>query len=246
MRAKDRLFHERQQRVDGFDFGKRTASVFDDMLDRSVPYYAEIQRMVVELAGVFMKDGTRVYDLGCSTGTTLMQLAQTHPKRDVQFVGVDNSEPMLQKARAKLSRSGSGNRCELKAADLNDLVVENASVVIMVLTLQFVRPLYRDALIKRLYQGLVSQGSLILVEKVLCNDSRLNRIFIDQYYEFKKRQGYSELEIAQKREALENVLIPYRIDENLELLTRNGFSGTEVFFRWYNFAAIVAVKNGQS
>jgi tRNA (cmo5U34)-methyltransferase len=132
---------------------------------------------------------------------------------------------------------------ELRVADLNkEFVVENASVVVMNLTLQFIRPLYRERVVRHVFDGLQDQGCLILVEKQTMSDSLLNRLFIRYYYDMKRRNGYSETEIAQKREALENVLIPYRPEENRELLRAVGFKYVEEFFRWYNFAGLVAVK----
>ena len=242
MKNRDMLFREPVRALADFSFDERTARVFDDMVVRSVPFYAEIQRMVVELAGAFMQAGTRVYDLGCSTGTTLLELARAYRGAGVQFIGVDSSGPMLDRARAKLARAECLDRCVLTLADLDDLAVERASVVIMILTLQFIRPAHRELLVRRLHRGLASGGALILVEKVLGDDARLDRLFVERHHAFKKRRGYSELEIAQKREALENVLIPSRLAENLALLSRGGFSAVDVFFRWYNFAGILAVK----
>lgn len=242
MNDRDNLFSSTDQSVGEFRFGEDVAGVFDDMVSRSVPFYQELQRMAVELARTFAKSGTRVYDLGCSTGTTLLQLAQACRGLEVQLVGVDNSEAMLGRARKKLADANCLDRCVLTNADLDDLGVENASVILMVLTLQFIRPARREALIRRLAEGLVGDGALILVEKTVSGDPRLNRMFIDYYHDFKGRQGYSQLEVARKRDALENVLIPYRLDENLKLLARNGFTTVEVFFRWYNFAGIVAVR----
>jgi tRNA (cmo5U34)-methyltransferase len=118
----------------------------------------------------------------------------------------------------------------------------DASVVLLVLTLQFVRPLNRDRLLDDIYRGLRPGGCLILVEKVLGETPLFNRLFIKHYYELKRRNGYSELEIAQKREALENVLVPYRLEENRDLLVRHGFQSIDVFFKWYNFSGLIAVK----
>jgi len=126
---------------------------------------------------------------------------------------------------------------------LNDGInVADASVVLLLLTLQFVRPLHRERLLRSVQQGMEKGGCVVLVEKVLGDDSTLNRLFIERYYDMKRRNGYSDLEIAQKREALENVLVPYRLDENLRLLKEVGFSATDVFFKWYNFTGIIAVK----
>jgi tRNA (cmo5U34)-methyltransferase len=239
--VKDRIFSKAQAATD-FSFGEKVASVFDDMLDRSVPFYQEIQRLIAEMATDFAADDTNVYDLGCSTGTTLLNLDAT-VGRNVRLIGVDNSEEMLKRCREKLTEQGIRHEYELVSADLNQGVrIENASMVLMVLTLQFVRPLYRDTLIKSIHQGLNENGCLILVEKVLGEASVFNRLFIKYYYELKKRHGYSEMEIAQKREALENVLVPYRLSENREMLQRAGYRCSDVFFKWYNFCGIVAMK----
>lgn len=240
--AKDKLFSEQINSINDFDFGSKTAEVFDDMLERSIPLYRELQRMTGELANEFAVPGTNVYDLGCSTGITLHTLCSAIDK-DVKFVGVDYSEAMLEKARENFSQLGVKRNFIFQRADLNEgITITNASVVVLNLTLQFVRPLYRDILIRQILSGLVENGCLILVEKVLGNDSLFNRMFIKFYYDMKKRNGYSEIEISQKREALENVLIPYRVDENFELLRKNGFQHIDTFFKWYNFCGMLAVK----
>jgi len=240
----DQVFRE-AQRIDDFNFGEKVASVFDDMLDRSVPFYQEIQRMIAEIAVDFAVDGTNIYDLGCSTGTTLLNLdaAVRTVRKRVKLIGVDYSQEMLKRCRKKLSEGGFKADHDLIHADLNQGVsIENASMVLMVLTLQFVRPLNRDNLVKMILKGLKENGCLILVEKVLGEDSIFNRLFINYYYDLKKRNGYSEMEIAQKREALENVLIPYKLLENREMLLRAGFRYCDVFFKWYNFTGLIAVK----
>jgi tRNA (cmo5U34)-methyltransferase len=244
MDSSDKLYTGPREKIGDFAFDEKTAAVFGDMLYRSVPFYEEVQRMVVEIAKAFAQERSRVYDLGCSLGTTLVGLGQAITDPSVRLVGVDLSKPMLERARQNLEKAGLAARGELEVEDLNHPVkFIDPSVVLMILTLQFVRPLNRDLVIKNIYDSLRTKGCLVLVEKTLGNNSLFNRLFIDLYYAFKKRQGYSELEIAQKREALENVLIPYRIEENIELLNRSGFKSVEVFFKWYNFCGIVAVKD---
>ena len=240
----DRLFAERRSQIADFNFGTETAAVFDDMLDRSVPFYGEIQRMIGELSADFAAEGSSIYDLGCSTANTFLAIgSHLTPDLNVRFVGLDYSDEMLQKAEQKLANTRFPWPYSLKRHDLNDSVqIENASVALMVLTLQFVRPLNRELLVSTLYNGLNHNGCLILVEKVLGEHSTFNRLFIDHYYAMKKRKGYSEIEIAQKREALENVLVPYQLDENLRLLRRCGFQNVDVFFKWYNFCGIIAIK----
>ncbi len=240
--SRDEVFRQQKDAIADFKFGADVAAVFDDMLDRSVPFYSEVQRMIGEMAGDFAQPGTSVVDLGCSTGTTFLCLDKFLPP-DVRLVGIDNSEDMLAKCRSKLAEHGVRRPLDLRCTDLNQgLAVENLSMALLILTLQFVRPMYRDRLIADVYRGLNDNGCLILVEKVLGEDSFFNRLFIKYYYDMKRRNGYSDLEITQKREALENVLIPYKLLENREMLLRAGFRYVDVFFKWYNFCGMVAVK----
>ncbi len=241
-KKKDNIFDQQITDITDFSFDKQTAAVFDDMVERSVPQYHEIQRMIGELAADFAVQDTKLFDLGCSTGTTLSYL---DPVVDagVAFVGIDNSMDMIIRAQEKLASSKVHRDRQFVVADLHqDCEISNASVVIMNLTLQFIRPLQRERVIKTIFDGLLDQGALILVEKLNLNDGLFNRLFIRYYYDMKRRQGYSDIEIAQKREALENVLIPYRPEENIALLENAGFKHTEEFFRWYNFSGVIAVK----
>jgi tRNA (cmo5U34)-methyltransferase len=239
---KDEVFKKEMAIISDFSFGNGVAAVFDDMLDRSIPFYQEVQRMIMEMATDFAVEGTNVYDLGCSTGTTMLNLHHCIPD-NVKIIGVDNSEAMLEKCRLKLQSNDHPRDFELRCIDLHDGIhIENASIVSMVLTLQFIRPLYRNKLIDSVYKGLNENGCLILVEKVVGEDTLMNRLFIKYYYDMKKKKGYSELEISQKREALENVLIPYRLLENREMLLDCGFRYCDVFFKWYNFCGMVAIK----
>jgi tRNA (cmo5U34)-methyltransferase len=240
--AKDEVFRDEIEKVSDFKFGANVAKVFDDMVNRSVPFYAEIQRMMAELAADHAREETFVYDLGCSTGTTMIGM-DTLVNQDIKFIGIDDSQEMLDKCKSKLMEIGFSRPYELRCADLGkEIKIENASVVVLCLTLQFVRPIYRERLLKDIYDGLNPGGVLILVEKILAEENSFNRDFINYYYNYKRRNNYSELEISQKREALENVLIPYKLSENITLLRDQGFAHCEVFFKWYNFAGLIAVK----
>lgn len=233
---------EGQQRAADFSFDSRTVGVFDDMVNRSVPFYGEIQRMTTELAADFAAPGSTLYDFGCSTATTMLALERSVDP-SVSFVGFDNSREMLERARRKLAASPSPRAREVRFLDLHQpFAVEDGSVAVMLFTLQFVRPLHRERVIRTIAGGLRHQGALILVEKVIESDTMFNRLFIQHYYDMKRRHGYSDMEISQKREALENVLVPYRLEENRALLLENGFSRVQEFFRWYNFAGLVAVR----
>jgi tRNA (cmo5U34)-methyltransferase len=237
----DDIFSKPQKATD-FKFGQTVVSVFDDMVVRSVPFYLEIQRMMTELAADFAGPGTNVYDLGCSTGTTLINLDKVIDPA-VNFIGIDDSEEMLKKCKKNFEAEKITRKFELKRVDLNQGVrIENASVVVMCLTLQFIRPLYREKLLKEIFLQMNENSCFILIEKVLGEDSLFNRLFIDYYYDFKRRNHYNDMEIAQKREALENVLIPYKLMENRELLHATGFRYVDTFFKWYNFSGMIAVK----
>lgn len=239
---KDKVFKDTQRPAYDFKFNKEVATVFDDMVVRSVPFYEEMQRMAAELAKDFAVKGTNVYDLGCSTGTTMINLDKVlHGV--IHFVGIDNSDEMLKKCEANLKKAGVQRKVAYENQDLNnDIVLRNPSVVIFCLTLQFLRPLNREKILKKIAESLPENGAVILIEKILTEHSLFNRLFIEHYYQFKKRNGYDEIEIAKKRESLENVLVPYQLSENEALLKSCGFRYTEVFFKWYNFTGLIAIK----
>ena len=243
MMPKDDVFKESFSKPSDFKFSSNVARVFDDMVNRSVPFYEEIQRMIGELAAEHYQDNTNIYDLGCSTGATLIQMNESVPAH-IQFIGIDDSPDMLEKCREKLKGHGFERPVKLEVADLNGNVrIEDASVVVLCLTLQFVRPINREKLLKSIYRGMVRGGVLIIVEKIIAEDSSFNRDFIKYYYEMKRRNNYSEMEISQKREALENVLIPYKLSENIIMLHESGFNHVETFFKWYNFSGVITKKD---
>ena len=225
-----------------FEFDESVANVFVDMLGRSVPMYHECQSLAVHWGARFAKANTSVYDLGCSTGTLLLKLAQSIDKnKDIALLGVDNSPAMLEKSREVLKQSPIP--CELFEADLNHgISIKNASVVIMNYTLQFVLPEHRIALLKNIFEGLVPGGSLVLIEKIKSDIPELNETFIDFHHQFKRDRDYSDLEISRKREALENVLIPWTVEENQSLIKKSGFHTLDLFFKWNNFAGFIALK----
>lgn len=222
-----------------FEFDEEVASVFDDMLNRSVPYYKEMQRLTINFALNFLENNDKVYDLGCSTASTLIELAK-HCDTKLQLIGIDNSNAMLN--RAKNKAKAFGVEIEFIEGDIHDIALEDAKLIISNYTLQFIRPLHREKLVQKIYDSLESGGVFIFSEKVISSNKTLNKQSIDEYYKFKKTQGYSEFEIAQKREALENVLIPYSEEENRQMIKDAGFSHCETLFKWVNFATFIAIK----
>lgn len=222
-----------------FEFDEEVASVFDDMLHRSVPFYKQMQDLTINFAINFLEENNNVYDLGCSTASTLIELSK-HSDKKLNLYGVDNSPAMLERAKNKAKAFGVD--LHLINGDIHETELSDAKAIISNYTLQFIRPLQREKLVKKIHDSLLDQGIFIFSEKVISDEKTLNKQFIDEYYRFKKTQGYSEFEIAQKREALENVLIPYSEEENKKMILDAGFTHCETLFRWVNFATFIAIK----
>lgn len=241
---RDELFNDQDLATHDFVFDDKVAAVFDDMLERSVPLYSEVQRMVVELAARFLIDGSSVYDIGCSSGSTLAAIAEAvRPGSKIRLVGIEPSAAMREHAAKKLAPAALVHNVEFWSKPVEEYDhLPDAQVIVMLYTLQFLRPMARPRLMRILYHSLRPGGCLIFAEKILGSDPGLRRIFIDLYHEYKGRNGYSDTEITRKREALENVLIPYTDEENQAMLREAGFAQRERLFQWYNFAAYVAIK----
>jgi tRNA (cmo5U34)-methyltransferase len=225
-----------------FVFNERVVEVFDDMLDRSIPFYQEVIKASAHLLDNCLLTGDSVHDLGCATGTSLLLFSRLLHHKKLHFYGMDNSVPMLDKARLKAELFGKQDRISFSLQDIVDFDHPGAGAVILHYTLQFIRPLQRQTFLTRICHNLRPGGVLLISEKTISHDPRLNREYIAIYHRFKKSRGYSELEIAKKREALENILIPFSAEENKAMLLKAGFTSVETYFRWFNFASFVAIK----
>jgi tRNA (cmo5U34)-methyltransferase len=234
---KDEVFKNKISKQ--FEFDESVASVFDDMLNRSVPFYRQMLELTTTFALKYCEENSRIYDLGCSTASTLINIGK-HTDKNLELIGIDNSSAILQRAHNKSKAFGID--IELIDSDIFDVDFKPSKVIISNYTLQFIRPLQREQLIKKIYDSLEEGGVFVFSEKVITNDKVLNKQFIDEYYEFKKTQGYSEYEIAQKREALENVLIPYTYEENKQMIEDAGFKHFDCIFKWVNFATFIGIK----
>lgn len=231
---KDTIFQQPQSQK--FAFDEHVANVFDDMLERSIPYYRDTQKLCVDFLERFARSG-RIYDLGCSTGNMLLALRE-HVSGEL--IGLDSAPAMIEKARAKASAYGAA--ISFACADIMDFSYERAQGVIANYTLQFIRPPLRLKLLTRIHATLESKGILLLSEKTISHSALLDSALIAHYHHYKAINGYTKGEIATKREALENVLVPYSMEENLALLREAGFAHVEVLFKWANFATFIAVK----
>ena len=230
-----------------FAFDDQVASVFEDMINRSVPGYSTIISMIGVLAERYCGAGSTIYDLGASLGGASFAVAQQLPHDDYRIIAIDNSEAMTSRLSAKLAALGElggkeTSRIECRHEDLHDSKIEDASMVILNFTLQFIEPAAREALMRKIYDGMRPGGLLIISEKIQFPDPALNELFIDLYHRFKETQGYSKLEISQKRAALENVLIPETLAAHRERLNGAGFHSVDTWFQCFNFASMVAFK----
>ena len=235
---KDNIFEKPIEKQ--FEFDEQVATVFDDMIKRSIPNYHQNLELIVNLLLRRIKKGMRIVDLGSSTGSILIELAR-RCKEEVKFVGIDKSLAMVELAqkRAKAYEIDVDFVCE----DIIKYDFSGADIILSNYTLQFIRPIVRTDVVQKIYNSLKSGGLFICSEKVLMQNSWLNKQIIDIYHSYKQQQGYSKSEIMQKREALENVLIPYTIKENRLMLESCGFESVDTLFQWGNFVTIATFKN---
>nr|WP_319394140.1 carboxy-S-adenosyl-L-methionine synthase CmoA [uncultured Desulfobacter sp.] len=239
---KDRVFSEKLTTITPFRFNEKVARVFDDMLVRSVPLYGEVLKQQARIARQFYQQGTRIFDLGCSHGNLGILLLDCFGDSDFKMTAVDNSEPMIQRFQKRLAVHDRGNCIDLACAGIENIVISNASVVVVNLTLQFLDRQKRDSLIQSAFNGLCKGGVLLLTEKTVHPDSQLNALEQEYYYQFKRENGYTELEISQKRDALERVLVPETVSDHEIRIQKAGFVSFNVWLKWFNFTSMIAVK----
>lgn len=243
---KDNLFNSPKDPVPAFCFDENVTQVFDDMLVRSVPLYRETVKRQVQLALDYYQSGSRIFDLGCSHGNFGMTLLDAASRPFPEMVGVDTSGPMLERYAERLKRSEYEKTVQLVHEPVEDIRISEASVVVLNLTLQFITPTQRDGLIRHIHEGLVPGGLLLITEKTVHDDAEIHDLYLRWYQQFKRENGYSELEISQKRDALENVLVPDTPEVHESRLRRAGFQSIDTWLKWFNFSAMLAVKAGES
>lgn len=229
--------------VGSFEFDEQVVRVFPDMIARSVPGYASILSMIEQLAARFVLPGTGVWDLGCSLGAATRLIRRRAPDSCV-IHAVDNSAAMIRRLRNLLDESSeSGCSVEVHEADVRSVDIVNATFVVMNLTLQFVPLPDRAALIQRIFDGLLPGGALLLSEKICFHDPGQQRLLTELHHDFKRSHGYSDLEVAQKRTAIENRLIPETMETHTDRLKNAGFSTVVPWFQCFNFISILAVRD---
>ena len=239
---KDTLFSAPIEKLGDFTFDESVAEVFPDMIQRSVPGYSNIITAIGMLASRFVTANSNVYDLGCSRGAGILSIRRNLSDHRVKIIGVDNSEPMVERCRRHLEAYHSDIPVEVLCDDIRQIEIHNASMVVLNFTLQFISPEDRLALLTKIYQGLNPNGVLVLSEKFTFHDNQMNELLIDLHHTFKRANGYSELEVSQKRTALENVMRTESIETHKQRLKQIGFKNVELWFQCFNFGSMIAVK----
>ena len=238
----DNLFAHPLGVVPGFVFDQAVVDVFPDMIKRSVPGYETILAHCGELASRYVQADSHCYDLGCSLGASTVAMRSRIEGRNAKIIAVDNSSAMLDKCATILASVASAVSTELVNQDICDTVINNASMVVMNFTLQFIPMAERSALLEKIYAGLNPGGCLVISEKLHFEPESLNTLLTDLHHQFKLAQGYSELEISQKRDSIENVLIPETLDAHIQRLRACGFQSASPWFQCFNFCSLVAIK----
>ena len=240
---RDAIFSTPLDRLARFSFDERVVACFPDMIRRSVPGYGQILGMLGVIAERHLRHGAHVYDLGCSLGAVGLALAGRLPPEAFSLTGVDLSPAMVARARETFASESPEHAIEIVEGDIRHLDYRPSGMVVLNFTLQFLAPGERDAVIEALYDALEPGGVLVLSEKIVAEDEQDNAWLVERYHDFKRANGYSELEISQKRNALENVLVPDTLAAHQTRLAHAGFARSQVWFQYLNFASLIAFKS---
>ena len=239
---KDSLYANPLGEIATFKFDESVVNVFPDMIQRSVPGYGAIISAIGLLAGRFSQPHSHCYDLGCSLGAAALAMRERIAAADCRIVAVDSSEAMVERFKRNLVADGAKPSIDIQCADIREVGIERASVVVLNFTLQFIPLADRAALLEKIYRGMLPGGVLILSEKLGFEDARQQALHVEMHHHFKKMQGYSELEISQKRLALEDVLLAESFTTHRHRLMAAGFDSVEIWFQYFNFASMIALK----
>jgi tRNA (cmo5U34)-methyltransferase len=239
---RDTLFKNNKNPVDRFSFDDSVAKVFPDMIQRSVPGYGFIISQIGMLINHYARANSNYYDLGCSLGAATLSMCSALVKKGCRIIAVDNSTAMIKEFKNNIKEEKHNIPIDAICADIQDVNITNACVVVLNFTLQFINPENRSKLLLKIYEGLQPGGILILSEKIVFDKTVDQELQTELHLAFKKYNGYSDLEISQKRTALENVLIPDTVERHKERILYCGFSQCEVWFQCFNFVSLLAIK----
>ncbi len=240
--SKDEIYKQPIQNIEDFSFDQTVSDAFDDMVDRSVPGYRTLIANIGPIASYFLRDNTHCYDLGCSHGAAALSVYHHRPSDAITIHAIDNSKVMLEKCDTLIKQAGADKIISTQLADISQIPITQASLVILNLTLQFLPVSKRKDLLENIFNGLIDGGACILTEKVILQDEYQEQLFQQLHKKFKSANQYSELEISQKRKALENVLIRESLETHQQRLTDIGFSNVITWFQCINFISILVIK----
>lgn len=240
--SKDEIYKQPLQNIEDFSFDQAVSDAFDDMVDRSVPGYRTLIANIGPIASHFLRPNTNCYDLGCSHGAASLSIFNCLPHDSVTIHAVDNSSAMVEQCKQLVLQAGAAACINTQLADINHLDIKNASVVVLNLTLQFLPLAQRHTLLKKIVEGMNPGGACILTEKIVLEDNSTEKLFQALHTNFKSANQYSQLEISQKRKAIENVLIRESLEDHRQRLINVGFSNVTVWFQCLNFVSLIAVK----
>jgi tRNA (cmo5U34)-methyltransferase len=244
MSNRDTLFSAPINKLGDWTFDERVAEVFPDMIQRSVPGYSNIISMIGMLAERFVQPNTQVYDLGCSLGAATLSVRRSVQVDGCKIIAVDNSPAMVERCRRHIDAFRASTPVEVIEADIRHIDIENASMVVLNFTLQFLAPADRLRLLERIWRGMNPGGALVLSEKFSFEDAEVGELLFNMHHDFKRANGYSELEISQKRSMLENVMLTDSVETHKARLRQAGFQHSELWFQCFNFGSLVALKAG--
>ena len=226
-----------------FVFDESVAHVFSDMIRRSVPGYDNLIPLLGIIAEKFVTAESNIYDLGCSLGASTLSVRRRIKYSDCQIIAVDNAKAMVEQCHENIAKDTQGKTSvEVICDDIRHIDINNASLAIMNFTLQFIAPEQRLALLSKIASGMNTGGALVLSEKIISENNTEQALIEEIQLNFKRANGYSELEISQKRAALDNVLIPDTIDAHRQRLAEAGFSQVIVWQQCLNFISLLAIK----
>ena len=243
---RDSLFAAPIAKLGDWTFDEKVAEVFPDMIQRSVPGYSNIISMIGMLAQRFVQPNSQIYDLGCSLGAATLSMRRNIKAEGCKIIAVDNSPAMVERCRRHLDAFRAETPVDVIESDILDIRLENASMVVLNFTLQFLEPADRQRLLNQVYQGLRPGGALVLSEKFNFEDNDIGELLFNMHLDFKRANGYSELEISQKRSMLENVMLTDSVETHKQRLHQAGFEHAEVWFQCFNFGSLIALKAGEA
>ncbi|WWP01608.1 MAG: carboxy-S-adenosyl-L-methionine synthase CmoA [Candidatus Dasytiphilus stammeri] len=242
MLYRDTLFSSLIVNPLNWQFDSQVAKVFPDMMKRSVPGYLTLVSMIGKMAKQFVQNNTYIYDIGCSLGAVTFSIVKNLRVAGCKIIAIDNSPAMIAECKKKLNKYKLKTSIEIVEANICNINIKNASLVVLNFTLQFIPPDERNEILTKIYHGLNTGGALILSEKFHFADDKIEKLMLIWHHNFKKTNGYSELEISQKRTMLKNIMLTDTIENHKKKLSDTGFTHTELWYQYFNFGSFIAIK----